>query len=114
MISYSVKGNFADAYEVNRHVNSGAYYFKPKKGTNIISTVINDIMDVKCDDPEFEIRIYRGDIIFRPYDPNLVPGCDVECHFEDDMKLEIRVEFVRYSEISGDKMYNLYLNISKI
>ena len=35
MISYNVKGKFADVYEVKRYVDSGTYYFEPKKGTNI-------------------------------------------------------------------------------
>jgi len=115
MISWNTTGDsFSDVFEIQRHVNSGTYYFKPKDHIMVRKLLVNNIMDVKCDNPEIQIRMYGGDIILYPYDPNLVPGCGITCHFDNDIKFEIKVEFVGYSEISGDKIYKLYLNISKI
>lgn len=115
MISWNTMGDgFSDVFEIQRHINSGTYYFKHKDHIMVRKLLVNNIMDIECDDPEIEIRMYGGDIILYPYDPNLVPGCGIECHFDSDMKFEIKVEFIGYSEISGDKIYKLYLNISKI
>lgn len=114
MISYNVKGKFADAYEVKRYVDSGTYYFEPKKGTNIRKLIVNDIMSIECDDPELQIEMYKGIIILFPFDPNLVPGCEVKCHFDIDMKLEIRVESIDHIDLGGNQCYTLYLNIHKI
>ena len=115
MISWNTIGDgFNDVFEVQRHANSGTYYFKPKDHVMIRGLLVNNVMHVKCDAPELKIRMYNGDIILYPYDPNLVLGCEIECHFDNDMKFEIKVEFIGYSEISGDKIYKLYLNISKI
>lgn len=115
MISWNTMGDgFSDVFEIQRHINSGTYYFKHKDHIIVRKLLVNNIMDIECDDPEIEIRMYGGDIILYPYDPNLVPGCGITCHFDNDIKFEIKVEFVGYSEVSGDKIYKLYLNISKI
>lgn len=115
MISWNTMGDgFSDVFEIQRHINSGTYYFKHKDHIMVRKLLVNNIMDIECDDPEIEIRMYGGDIILYPYDPNLVPGCGITCHFDNDIKFEIKVEFVGYSEVSGDKIYKLYLNISKI
>lgn len=114
MISYNIKGdNFSDVIE-SKMQDIGIYYFKRKDNINIKKLIINNTMGIECDDPELQINMYRSTIILYPFDPNLVPGCGVECYFDKDINLEIKVESIGATEMHGNLCYVIYLDITEV
>lgn len=114
MISYNIKGdNFSNVIE-SKMLDVGIYYFKRKNNINIKKLIINDTMSVQCDDPEIQINMYQNSIILYPFNPNLVPGCEVECHFNKDIKLEMKVELMGVNKIHGNLCYAIYLDIMEV
>lgn len=112
MISYSMNNDiFSDIYEIKS--NSNCHYLKPKNGISIILLNINDTMDISCDNPEFEINIHKGSITIYTYDPDLVPGCGVECAFKNDIELELLAEYLGFDRISNKKRYKVLINIKE-